>query len=301
MIKWKKLGLLYSNKIQDFTHASHPAMIQVDNNLYLLAFSSRKNQKSHIVLAHAEIKNDLIKVVSEPKIALKPSQPGYFDSDGLLCCCLVKHKEKFYLYYTGWVNVEKNLWHCDTGRAILDTKNLKAEREFDGPIFGRDKHNPIFAAATAVKIENNIWKSWYNSGISWSKKNNEWHPKYGIHYATSNDGIDWKSRPGIIIPFKDQFEHSFGRPSVIKINKMYHMWFSHRGANQNSKYRMGYAYSMDGINWNRDDNKSGINISNSGWDSESICYPYVIKHEKSFFMLYCGNNYGETGFGYAIS
>ena len=35
---------------------------------------------------------------------------------------------------------------------------------------GRDKNNPIFAAITSVHIENNIWKAWYNSGLSWTKK-----------------------------------------------------------------------------------------------------------------------------------
>ena len=40
--------------------------------------------------------------------------------------------------------------------------------------------------------------------------------------------------------------------------------------------------------------------SETGWDSEMICYPYVFKHKGRFYMLYCGNGYGKTGFGLAV-
>ena len=59
--------------------------------------------------------------------------------------------------------------------------------------------------------------------------------------------------------------------------------------------------STDGIKWKRKDENAGITISEKGWDSDSICYPYMISHKNKKFMLYCGNNYGETGFGYAVA
>ena len=33
--------------------------------------------------------------------------------------------------------------------------------------------------------------------------------------------------------------------------------------------------SEDGVNWQRKDNKVGVDVSNEGWDSEMICYPAV--------------------------
>ena len=71
------------------------AMIHLDNDIFLLAFSSRLNQHANIFLAHAEIKNEKINLISKPQVALKPSKPGYFDSEGLLNCCFVKHNKKF--------------------------------------------------------------------------------------------------------------------------------------------------------------------------------------------------------------
>jgi hypothetical protein len=179
---------------------------------------------------------------------------------------------------------------------------MRAYREFDGPVMGRDKDNPIFAAITSVHVDENSdnWKAWYNSGIKWEKKNGSWHPTYGIHYATSKNGIDWDSKKGLIIPLKDQYEHSFGRPSVVYWDNIYHMWFSHRGTKDYTTYRIGYANSKDGINWTRNDEQSGITVSENGWDSESVCYPYLVKNNNEKFILYSGNKYGMTGFGYAV-
>lgn len=73
------------------------------------------------------------------------------------------------------------------------------------------------------------------------------------------------------------------------------MYFCYRGA----KYKIGYAYSKDKINWIRNDDIAGINYSGSGWDSEEVCYPFVFRNKKYLYMLYCGNNYGKEGLGLA--
>ena len=61
-----------------------------------------------------------------------------------------------------------------------------------------------------------------------------------------------------------------------------------------------YAESKDGISWERKDDKVGIDVSESGWDSEMICYPFVFEHKGQKYLLYNGNGYGKTGLGYAV-
>ena len=41
---------------------------------------SRKNKQSYIFLCHAQIINEKIEIISDIKLALSPSKPGYFDS-----------------------------------------------------------------------------------------------------------------------------------------------------------------------------------------------------------------------------
>ena len=65
----------------------------------------------------------------------------------------------------------------------------------------------------------------------------------------------------------------------------------------------GYATSLDGIDWTRQDNKHLFmeNEKESEWDNEMQCYATVLKTEQGRqFMFYCGNNYGDGGIGYAV-
>lgn len=94
------------------------------------------------------------------------------------------------------------------------------------------------------------------------------------------------------------------RPSVIYKNGIYHMWFCYRGIedfrNGSDAYRIGYAWSNDLKNWNRDDKRAGINISKEGWDSKMMAYPDVVETLYGTYMFYNGNGFGQSGFGYAV-
>lgn len=297
-----KKGLLFEPNMPSYTHGSHPCIIHIKDDTFIVAFTCRdSNQKSHIFLSYAEVSNGKVELKGEPKVALTPGEPGYFDCDGVISGCFIKNNGVTYLYYVGWQNLPDGLWLCDTGRTILDVDNFTLRKEFPGPVLGRDKTNPLFAAATAFFItEDEQWHTWYNSGLSWQKTKNGWHHQYGIHHAISTDGIDWTCEPEHIIPFADEYEYAFGRPSVVYWNNLFHMWFAHRASKDIATYRIGFASSKDGLTWDRNDAIAGIDVSDTGWDSEMICYPCVFQHKKYKYMLYNGNNYGETGFGYAL-
>ena len=73
------------------------------------------------------------------------------------------------------------------------------------------------------------------------------------------------------------------------------MWYSHRG----ESYKIGFAISTDGIHWERKDHLVGLDRSETGWDSEMLCYAYVFRHKDHLYMLYNGNDYGSAGLGLA--
>jgi hypothetical protein len=73
------------------------------------------------------------------------------------------------------------------------------------------------------------------------------------------------------------------------------MWFCYRG----ESYQIGYAESIDGIEWERKDAQTGIDVSEAGWDSQMVAYPFVFDHEGIRYLLYNGNDYGRSGFGLA--
>jgi hypothetical protein len=45
--------------------------------------------------------------------------------------------------------------------------------------------------------------------------------------------------------------------------------------------------------------QSGIDVAESGWDSEMICYPNVFECDGQIYLLYNGNEFGKFGFGLA--
>nr|WP_298683738.1 hypothetical protein [uncultured Dongia sp.] len=297
---WVKKGQLFAPN-GDFSHGSHPCAIHYKDDLFVIAFTRRDaGQRSHIFLCYAEIAEGSVRLLSEPVMALAYGEPGRFDCEGVISVCFVEHGGRIYLYYVGWQNLPDSLWICDTGRAVLDPAQLTLTREFPGPVLGRDKDNPLFAAATAFHVDGDRWMTWYNSGIKWEKTATGWKHYYGIHYAESTDGVAWKSYPGMCLPFADEYEYAFGRPTVFRQESTYFMWFAHRATRDVDTYRIGFASSRDGRNWQRADALSGIDVSPDGWDSEMICYPYVIAHRGTMYMLYNGNGYGRTGFGLAV-
>ncbi len=298
---WKKKGLLFKPTGNDFSHGSHPCAVHYKDDIFVVAFTRRDfKQRSHIFLSYATVANGDVKLLGEPKLALRYGEPGYFDCDGVISVCFVEHQGTIYLYYVGWQNLPDTLWICDTGRAILNPLEWTLTREFTGPVLGRDKHNPLFAAATAFHVTGDVWQTWYNSGVRWERTEHGWRHYYGIHYAESSNGLDWVCSPGLCLPFADEYEYAIGRPSVYRVDGIYFMWFAHRATKEIDTYRIGFASSQDGRHWLRNDTVSGIDVSSEGWDSEMICYPYVFEHRGLMYMLYNGNGYGKTGFGVAV-
>ena len=95
-------------------------------------------------------------------------------------------------------------------------------------------------------------------------------------------------------------EYALSKPWVIREGNTFKMWYSYRGNGDIDTYRIGYAESIDSKIWTRKDDESGINISETGWDSEMICYPSVFTLNSRTYMLYNGNGYGKSGFGLAV-
>ena len=189
------------------------------------------------------------------------------------------------------------------GLAISNDGGRTFKKLGKGPIVGPTLHEPYLQTCPRVyKKDNNSWLMWYVSGIDWHDDNGKMESIYVIMFAYSKDGINWIRNAKPVIPSVVENECQIC-PTIIEHDGLFHMYFSYRqGTNFRNKdygYRMGYASSKDGISWIRNDSNAGIGLSNEGWDSEMICYPYVKKIENRIYMFYCGNYFGKEGFGYA--
>jgi hypothetical protein len=300
-MKWKKLGQIYDGKsICQYDYAAVPIAHFIANEVVKIFFSARNkfNQSLPFYLNYSMVENRIIEISDKP--ILEIGEIGAFDDSGVMPSCIVKNKELYYLYYIGW-NVGKSVpFRNSIGLAVSHDNCKSFEKMFSGPIIDRTKDEPHFVASNCVMIEHNVWKIWYLSCIKWEKSEKNITHFYHIKYATSNDGINWKREGKISIDFEYPNEYAISVPRVLKDGDKYKMWYSYRGSNISDKYRIGYAESDNGIDWTRKDEDVGLDVSQEGWDSEMICYPFVFDHNGKRYMLYNGNGYGKTGFGLAV-
>ena len=80
---------------------------------------------------------------------------------------------------------------------------------------------------------------------------------------------------------------------------MFFCYWNPKNFRKTKARRIGYAYSIDLINWERDDTKAGIDVSRDDFDNEMVAYPHVFTVDKKVFMFYLGNEVGRYGFGLA--
>jgi len=243
----------------------------------------------------ADNPSEIIHLQKEP--LLSEGEIGLFDDSGVNPSSYVKYNGREYLYYVGYELSHKVPFTLFPGVAIGDITN-GFRRVKPVPFMDRSEKYPYSLAAPFVMIDENKFKMWLWLGEKWTIVNGKQYLSAKIGYAESINGIDFNLiEDNCICPNKEKKEFSVGRPWVIKEVNLYKMFYSIRF--EDKLYRIGYAESMDGINWIRKDAEVGIDVSESGWDSEMICYPAVIKVKDKVYMFYNGNNNGATGFGYA--
>ena len=296
-MKWIKLGLVFStdnNYPWMFSHAANPVAEHLHNNVFRLYFSCRdKDSRAHIGYAEVDIKPPFIilKVAEEPLLA--PGEIGSFDDSGVSLSCLKEIRGRKYLYYLGWNLGVTVPWRNSIGLAIYDSGSGNFQRHSKAPLLDRNDVDPYSISYPFVLEDGGIYRMWYGSNLRWGKEQEEM--AHVIKYAESDDALYWKRGGIIALNFKDRSEYAISRPCVLKEDGIYKMWYSYRG----QSYRIGYAESTDAISWIRKDDEVGIGVSESGWDSEMVEYPFVFDHEGERYMLYNGNGYGKTGIGLA--
>jgi len=229
---------------------------------------------------------------------LSSGEIGCFDDNGVTPSCVVIDENSTNLYYIGWNPGFNVRMHLFGGLAIKEQGSESFERYSRAPIIERCKVNPFLNTAPFVVKTNDKWLMYYVSGTEWIHKD---LPRYNIQIAESDDGKIWRREGKVAIDYKDDNEMALARPFVLKEENVYKMWFSFKNdVEKGGAYRLGYAESIDGIKWIRQDDKVGITVSKEGWDSEMMEYAALIKHKGKKIMFYNGNNYGIDGIGVAV-
>jgi len=298
---WEKIKQIFvANKESDwmYSHASNPVLWKFEGGIGRVFFSSRdKNSRSHIAYVDIDFENnfEVVKVSKEPVLA--PGELGLFDDSGVVMGSFLKVGVTWYLYYLGW-NLKVTVpWLNTVGVAKLNTQSNTFEKLSRAPMMDRSDVDPFSISYPSVLEDNGVYRMWYGSNLQWGSTQESM--QHVIKYAESTDGLRWERTGHIAVNLEHQNEFALSKPWVIKEGDIYKMWYSFRGNGLVDTYRIGYAESIDGLNWIRKDEEVGIDVSPTGWDSHMISYPCVFNWNNRQFMMYNGNHYGKNGFGIA--
>ena len=294
---WEKLGNIYSRN-----HSQVP-VVECRGSSWRVFYSDRIDGKSIPKYFDIAKKNFIILEDSQETIS-SLGKRGMFDWAGVMPTYHTKIDENTsYLYYIGWSNRIDVPYHNNLGLILTEDGGLSYKKFSRGPIFSTSHKEPGYIGTISVMQEEELFRGWYLSCREWIEHEGRVEPTYDIKYAYSKNGIDWIPTNDTCISLNND-EGGISQSAVIKQDDTYHMWFSSRNRTnfreKENSYRIRHAISKDGITWLRSPGTDfGLEISQDGWDSEMVAYPYVIKEGNDLYMFYNGNGFGKTGIGLA--
>lgn len=261
---WKKLGRIFHNH-----HAQLPTPI-VLGDIIRLFYSSKKDNKSYINFIDI---NSNFEVINLKNNVLNVGKRGCFDDSGVMPSCIIIKDNKYYLFYSGW-NIDKGNVPYGHGIGLAvsdDCENFY--RYSDGPLIDRSVHNPYLSNSLFVSQEDDIYYGYYCHGTGWHDN----VPMYNLYRCESKDLLNWSN----YCHFYGDLDIAISRPCLFN-GSLFYSW-----KRKDSKYNLHCS------------NYDNLYLSENEWDSEMMCYPYVIKYNDLIYMFYNGNGYGETGIGVA--
>lgn len=297
----------------DSKRCMNPWVIR-DGNQYRLYYAGGDDRGTHrISLATASV-NEINKWDRKGPV-LETGQPGSFDARWTVLPHVIQASpNRLHLYYTG---------NSGKGAGLSAFPGLGLATSSDGLTWKRHGKTPVIAPSgepgspDAIGIaggsvlqikqaDGSIKWLFYYTGCPTIGKPHLINQQKTICLATSDDGIQWNKQGTIMQrdPNRDYENVGVAGPVVRQRDDgTFQMWYSAIGSRW-GYYCICYAESDDGIFWKRGA-KYGENLqlepAGTGWDGQMVEYPSIIRENNRFRMFFCGNRYGNTGIGTALS
>lgn len=313
MFNWEKLGRVFVP--EDFnslpwlnSYAQAPATLLFDDFVRVY-FSCRAlpDDKGQYVSYSAFVDFDRIDLTKIINVAHNPilelGNIGTFDEFGTYPVSVIRRGTDILAYYGGWTRCESIPFTVSIGSAISRDNGETFEKLGEGPILTSNISDPFVTSGPKIRFFGDKFHLWYVAGTKWQRHNDKVEAVFKIRLATSEDGLDWFRSGDNIIKDRLETDECQASPDVFYYKDRYHMFFCYKYGldfrNNDRGYRIGYAYSYDLANWERNDEMAGLNVSKSGWDDQSVSYPHVFEVDNQLYLLYLGNEFGRYGFGLA--
>jgi predicted GH43/DUF377 family glycosyl hydrolase len=298
---WQPLGLIDCRIGELLWRASHafvPTPYRLSEGIirvYVAFLDEFKVGRIGYVDVSARDPRQVVAVSRTP--VLEIGAPGCFDDHGVTPMTVVKVGDELRLYYTGWQLSSTVRYYLLAGLAVSRDGGESFSRASQVPLLERSESELTVRTATHVAFHGGIWKMWYIAGSSTIVVDGKQVPTYDMRYLESADGLRWGDHGRVVMAPAGEDEYGFGRPYVLGTSTGFEMWYSIRTRSRG--YHLGYATSVDGLHWRRQDDMAGAAPARADWDSTMQAFGAVVDSAYGRFIFYNGDEYGQAGFGVA--
>ena len=239
---------------------------------------------------------------------------GAFDARWCVLPHVVRVNDRWHLYYTG---------NAGRGSGLSAFPGIGLATSSDRKRWTRHGREPVLATSgesgtpDAIGIAGGSvigvnrpdgkteWRFYY-TGCPTTGTAHTLNQQKTICLAVSEDGVTWEKRGAVMLRDPDRDYENIGVAGPVvhrEEDGLYRMWYSAIGSRW-GYYCICYAESDDGVHWRRGC-QPGDNLqlapAGEGWEKQMVEYPAVIREGDRLRLFYCGNGYGRTGIGTAVS
>lgn len=297
----------------DATSCMNPCVLRKGDTYYLYYAGGDREGHRRICLATAAVANPTQWQRHGPLFDV--GEPGSFDARW----CVLPHvvqiaPDRWHLYYTGNSGVGEGLSAFPGMGLAISTDGERWEKYAESPILaptGRDGDPDAkgIAGGSVLKVTlpngATEWRFYY-TGCPTVGDDLFLHQQKCCCLAVSQDGVEWERRGAVMVrdPDRDYENVAAAGPVVMQeADGSFRMWYSAIGTRWGA-YSIAYAESADGITWTRG-HGYGDNLQlgpiGTDWERQMVEYPSVIHEDDRLRLFYCGNGYGSSGIGTALS
>jgi predicted GH43/DUF377 family glycosyl hydrolase len=341
---WVKRGVLIKPGFagpQSAKLVSCPSVVKLANGRLRMYFWAADGvppwHGRHVILAAEAVSRNPFEwtLVSE-KPLLGPDPSGNIRDRGVgFPFVLPRDDGPWLMYYATWGSwAPPEEISNRTGLAISNDQGLtwQVVRETALPLGPKGSYDAgLTGSVSIVRDAPNRYLMWYTAGERYVHFGERNRGIVHIGAASSQDGIHWTKAPEPALRARvgavDPYEAVLGKPNVLKVDGVYHMWFSvyamppgakpsdpheryrptedsdrtkwHDITSRELGYHIEYARSTDGIHWERKFDRPVLSSTPGEFDSKNQSYPTVIDMGAQLWMFYVGNEFGSTGIGLA--
>ena len=302
-----------SDSAYDTTRCMNPFVVRVGDEYRLYYSGGVAEGIQRICLATAPIEDP--RNFTRQGVILDIGEAGAFDTRWCVLPCVHRFGEKWHLYYSGHEGTDLGLQSFPgIGLAVSDD-GLHFERYSSKPVITGDQTKEFpdnrGVAGGGTILEDVLsdgalqYRMYYTVAVGRKNTNPKIDQEKHCAVCHSTDGIHWKDHQLILSPRRDvaNEDYAVAAPFVWRDGNLYRMLYCGIGTRW-GYYSMSEAVSRDGYQWDRGTGDRNLSLAPdpaSSWESKMVEYPCVVRENDHLRLFYCGNGYGSTGIGTAIT